>query len=701
MRRVYPLILIAGSLAVTPHADAQSSVPPRWDDLPKQFAPAREDFEKEIMEKVGALLRAEEPTTDTYRLAETVLTATLRHHQSVRRPAPLVDNPAQSLHAELEDRLANVRKDWLLYLQKNGDDATALRLAEQWLPGTPNDSPLRAVILLLWVDRAKGLLGKADFDEAQKWLNRLEANFAGAPQIDEIRQPLRERAQSLLKKTPDQTLLIAVRSLPEQLSPATAWTEVERQSLELLFDRLCHVEQQPRLGKRYRPQLALTLPNGSLTASMPLRRDVYWSTGKPVTDADVRHTALLMNQPDAAGRSALWRDFLDIPRLEGNPFHLNISYKQGLFDPLAPLTFWVLPRFYRDKELPRADDPEFAKAPVGSGPFQLQSTTGNLTVFQANPYDVRLDGNPLREIRMTTWTDPSKDLAKPLPHLILDAPTDQLAGFKKLGYKEVGEKNASSVQFLAVNHRKPSLASVSVRRAIAHALDRQALLNKYFPAEPGKYHSTANGIFPHESWANAPAPRVPAELYQAEQARSFARKAKKESGTLDWTLKYPAGDPRVKAVCEAIGRAIVAVFQEAEIKAEVQVQGLPVHALRKAIHERDYDLLYTSAENLDDPVRLALFFDRQEDATRPGGSNILGYDNDVNLHDLLRAARQHRQFSTVQENMRAIHVYLAETMPLIPLWQLDTHVLVHPSLRTPPLDPRAVFANIRQWKIVQ
>jgi hypothetical protein len=27
------------------------------------------------------------------------------------------------------------------------------------------------------------------------------------------------------------------------------------------------------------------------------------------------------------------------------------------------------------------------------------------------------------------------------------------------------------------------------------------------------------------------------------------------------------------------------------------------------------------------------------------------------------------------------------------------HVLVHPTLQTLPLDPRAVFANVRAWKI--
>jgi hypothetical protein len=120
--------------------------------------------------------------------------------------------------------------------------------------------------------------------------------------------------------------------------------------------------------------------------------------------------------------------------------------------------------------------------------------------------------------------------------------------------------------------------------------------------------------------------------------------------------------------------------------------------LRKAVNERDYDLLYTRVDGLDDPVRLALFFDRQEDATRVGGSNYLGCEDDK-LHELLRTALQHRQFSVLQESMQAIHVHLYETMPAIPLWQLDTHVLIHPSLRALPLDARSVFANVREWKL--
>jgi ABC-type transport system substrate-binding protein len=769
-------MLIVVSLALASRVDAQAALPPRWSDLPKLAAtwpPAwaslvndvmpRDDFEKGVMQRVGALVRAEPASKETYRLAETVLAATLRHHQSVRRTAPLADNPAQSLHAELEESLANVRKDWLQHLQKTGADAEAQRLAELWLPVTPADSPLGSAIAQLWIQQAKAELEKSDYSAARTWLKRLEKAFGKAP--DELRKPLHECAASLLKDSagmPDapairaleealtlwprlpearddlerrkgtfKTLVVAVRSLPEQLSPATACTEIERQSLELLFDRLYHVERSSSLGQHYRPQLATSLPVGSLTASIALRKNVYWSTGERLTAADLRQTALLMNQADAAGRSALWRDYLEIPTLEGNPFHVNVGYRQGLFDPLAPLTFWILPEYYHGKQLQRGDDPEFAGAPIGSGPYQYlgrkQDVGRSFAVFLANPHDLRQGPGSLREIRLTSWTEAAKDLPRPLPQLILDPPTDRLPALKELGYVEKEVKNSTCVHFLAVNHRKASLASVSIRRAIAHALDRRVLLNKHFrgkafvwdaalaagavgallnehfrsEASPSKYHAAANGLFPPTSWANAPAPRVdaPDDLYQPEQARSLARKAKEESAKVAWTLKYPGGDAHVKAACEEMARDIAALLQEAKIDADVQPTGLPPHALQKAIDERDYDLLYTSAARMDDPARLALLFDRHDDATRAGGSNYLGYENDVKLHELLRAAVQHRQFSAVQETMQAVHVHLHGTMPIIPLWQLDVHVLALPTLRTPPLDPRAVFANVREWKI--
>ena len=82
---------------------------------------------------------------------------------------------------------------------------------------------------------------------------------------------------------------------------------------------------------------------------------------------------------------------------------------------------------------------------------------------QGNPHGLRNAASSLREIRMVAWNDPRKDLPKPLPHMILDAPTDELPAFKDLGYTEMEVRHSTSVYFLAVNHRKASLASVDVK----------------------------------------------------------------------------------------------------------------------------------------------------------------------------------------------------------------------------------------------
>lgn len=708
--------------------------PPAWGPLVRDVA-AAPDFEEKTLKRVDSLLKAEKPAAATYRIAEVVLSAALRHSLSERRAAPLAVVPSSDLAAKLATRLEKLRADWLLSLRE--DQAAADALADRWLPTAAREGPLRTAILDCWTQTGKAALNRKDFAAARATLDRIEAHFDQIGGADEIDKALRERAEALQKQAsampdakavqaleealtlwprlPDaqdtlarhkgtfRTLLVAVPALPEQLSPSTAYTSIDRQALELVFDRLFRVEYPAAFGKRYRPQLALDLPADGLAGSIQIRRDVFWSSGERLTSADIRHTALLMNQPDAAGRTALWREVLELPQSGANRFRFALTNRHGLFDPLAAAQFWILPQYYRGKQLQRADDADFAKAPVGSGPFRYLGVKRDQgtphAVFQSNSRDLRRPIAAVREIRMMPWSDARKDFPRPAPHLVLDAPTQQRAALQQLGYAEINPGKSACVHLLAVNHRRPTLASVAVRRALALAIDRQALLDRHFRAEPKKDHATANGLFPRHSWASAPAPGVPMELFNLENARSLARQVKTETNVFDLTLKYPAGDPRVKSACEEIAAGIVTLFQDAKIKIGVKAIPLSTHVLQKAIRDRDYDLLYTTVESLDDPIRLAFFFDRQEDATRAGGSNYLGYDNDARLHELLREVTRQRQFAALQANMRAVHAHLTETMPAIPLWQLDFHVLVHPSLRTPRLDPRAVFANVRDWQI--
>lgn len=691
-----------------------------------------EPFEERVLAGMRERLDAKDATSADDVWAERVLRAALRWHRS-RRATPRDDDPWQAVGARLSERLVQVRRQLLRRLTSEGKADEALARSQQWLPLYPPGSPLRGDIRAAWVSKGLTLTKANDDTAARTWLDRLEEHFPHSAEAEPLRRAVQTRAAALLKEADGQpggkalqtldaalalwprlpgardalerrrdayrVVRVAVRSLPEALSPATAWSDPEKQSLGLIFEGLFRTRDRLALGRTYAPALARMFDDaGGLRRVVRLRRDLYWADGEPLTAADVRHTALLLRG------STTFREALELPRLGAGPLRLELSYRQGCFDPHEPLTFAVLPQSYRGKPLPRADDPDFAKQPVGSGPYQYtgRANQGGAAVarFHANPYFVRA-GRPspgaLREIQLVAWKDGLHDGTKEPPHLVWDPPTDRLGELRKRGFSDVRTLTAPRVWALAVNVGKPTLADARARRALAHAIDREALLAKFFRAGT-KHHHAANGPFPRGSWAAAPAARVPVELHSREKARSLAKKATTAAGA-EWTLKYPADDERAAKACAAIALQVTECFAEAGVKVTIRPEGLSPRALRAAAVRRDYDLLYGAIDRADEPLRLEAIFDPHADAQRLSGDVVLSAEGDAKLQGLLRSALTHRRFGAVQEVMQTIHVHLAETMPLVPLWQLDVHAALRPELHAPRLEALALFGNVLEWKL--
>src|SRR5205807_1589875 len=87
------------------------------------------------------------------------------------------------------------------------------------------------------------------------------------------------------------------------------------------------------------------------------------------------------------------------------------TYPRGLLDPLAPLTFPVLPALVDGQPLASADDPDFAKKPVGSGPYLLPrrdpKEVGEFVALEVNPFHPGSLQMPLREIRFFATGQPT------------------------------------------------------------------------------------------------------------------------------------------------------------------------------------------------------------------------------------------------------------------------------------------------------
>jgi peptide/nickel transport system substrate-binding protein len=161
------------------------------------------------------------------------------------------------------------------------------------------------------------------------------------------------------------------------------------------------------------------------------------------------------------------------------------------------------------------------------------------------------------------------------------------------------------------------------------------------------------------------------------------------------TLRYPQGDPAVEEACQGIRE------QLNNLKLGIDLQLLP-RSERDLHHDvvdtHDYELAYYSWDFPDKSYWLWPMFDPR--ALEPGGQNFLGYQNDDLLESLFRRMQTHREFAVVQELGRRVHEVLYEKMPIIPLWQLDTHVAMHNALSIPgEFEPLLIFPGVENWTL--
>jgi peptide/nickel transport system substrate-binding protein len=718
-----------------------------------------DEFLKSGLEREPASSARYVSHVDMLRQAEKVLAAVLNWHKSARERS-LRNGPGWTeVGRSLQARLLGVQVEQLSALANSGDWAGAFELAERLKDAYAHQPELQREYIKLHVQNVEAMFkgGKdSDYIAARQGLERLEKavldpTARDTPEvrksIDQLRDRLRNRAEQLWRrgealKDTDKAraitslrtaeaiwpqlpglqdarlklsnaypiLYVGARHLPQQLSPASAVTDADRQALELLFESLVKPVSDPVRGQRYEAGLA-----DGRTALVPLGRQFQlasgarWSNGEFVTAMDVSGTVGLLKQANWIGHAPEWVRLMESARVEiEDPFRIDLRMPQGYLDPLSLMTFKVLPA----NLLKCVDDPTFADKPVGSGPFQYagkrQENGYDYVIFQANPNYGRRAGREqrpwIREVRFFRSRNPVIEFRNRQLDVLLDVSAEDV---KQLESPEAGLSNLRIVKrpnrrvyFLAINHRRPELQNVDLRKAIAFSLDREELLVRFFRGQQKDLHRWLNGPFPRGSWAANPtldkaekgSPYYP---YQPELARQLANKGGAKGKTL--TLSYPADDKAAEAACGYMQAQI-----ERETGLTITPRPLSPQALRTAVEgTHSYDLAYYHWDYDNECYWLWPMFDPL--GIDAGGCNFLGYKDDDVLQSRFRQALSHRQFKEVQKTFRDIHEELFAKMPLVPLWQLDTRIAIQGHVQTVPapdrLDPLRVFTDVEQWRL--
>jgi ABC-type transport system substrate-binding protein len=691
--------------------------------------------------------------------AEKVLAVALHFHQTSPDRKVGEDPGWKKLGDRLRSQLVETRLEQLRSFARGGNWEKALNVASR-LREDPDDKVRQETGRLL-AGLLEGSLKQRRYDEVHGRLRELEKAFPDNPAVRSIPQQLREQAQALLEKarqldqqgqhgeagdlvaraakiwsrTPglqdfqrrlsgDYPILgVGVRELPERMSPATAVTDPERWAVELIFESLLKPYRNADTGLTdYVPQLATGLPRLTPRGrAFQLDREAYWSNGQRVTEADVRLTVRLLRENAGTNLAPIGAGLLEKPTPDSDPSRVTLALRQGYPDPLSAMSFKVLPAATGlGKPLTDLADKEFARHPIGSGPYQLcapdrdeRERRAGAVVFEANPAYQRTDprtgkvrGTPIQEIRFFRSENPPDDFGQGRLHLFINPPQNVLQALRSL--VNIQALPNRRIYFLAVNHQKPALQNLAVRKAIAHAIDREAILKDVFRKHledlNPRPHRALNGPFPPDAWAGKAS--AASALHQPLLARQEAAGLK----NVKLTLKYPrlnegrianpsygagAGVSEVEDACNRIKEQV-----QKETGIELELVPRTPHELREDVEvNHDYELAYYSYDYPNDLFCPAPLFNTTPQALGKNGGNFLGYQNDGELASDLYGATHHRHFEEIRASMQRIQTQLTEKMLFIPLWQLDTIVAFHRDLTTAHLDPLLVFPDVEHWQL--
>jgi len=259
-------------------------------------------------------------------------------------------------------------------------------------------------------------------------------------------------------------------------------------------------------GKGVQPWLATgyTVSADKKTYTFTLRSGVKFSTGKPMTSADVKFS---LDQSRAAAKGWGYIDTAIKSVSDPTPSTVVVQLKYPWAPLLADLSLFsngIVPANYGGQT-----ETEFYTHPVGTGPFKWDYWhKGAALKLVRNPYYWQ-PGKPY--LNSVTWTDVPSDNTRELQLKGGQAQVDEfpawstVASLKSTSNVTMNLFNSTRTDYLAFNELVKPLQDVHVRRAISLAVNRAALVkavlfgngkpaNSLFPPQVPFYQQSTPGL---------------------------------------------------------------------------------------------------------------------------------------------------------------------------------------------------------------
>jgi peptide/nickel transport system substrate-binding protein len=470
-----------------------------------------------------------------------------------------------------------------------------------------------------------------------------------------------------VRRTPDDTLVVLFESAAKTTDPRYALSAYDAKLSRLVAPGLVTVDSADMAP---RPELAESLEQvDELTWRVTIRADARFSDGRPVTAEDVAWT---FGTVLAKGSDSLWHKGFS------ERFKAVVAESERVvrFDLQAPLATFLtdLDMGIIAKHGAGKDGKYPGGRVLGAGPYRVDELASTRIVLRANPHwhggkpgvpTILVKNVRDAAARLIMLAGGSADLSQNAFRYDL---IDDILTRKNV--KEV--RHASNIlTHMLINNEDAILKDVRVRRALALALDRPAIVANKFSGRA----VLATSLLPPSHWCYTATPPIAHDP-------AAAMKLLDEAGYPD--PDGPGGKPRFSLVYKtsadqfrvAVARVIAA--QLSKIGIAVEVRPFEFATFFADIKKGTYQIATMQTSDITEPDLFYTYFhsSRIPTAADPNANNRWRYRNAL-VDD--RTARGRR----VSNRAERIALYaevqrqLAEDLPVIPLFHEDNVALVN------------------------
>ncbi len=460
----------------------------------------------------------------------------------------------------------------------------------------------------------------------------------------------------------------------------------------------------------YEPALAASwdISDDNRSVTFHLQPEAKWHDGQPVTAEDVKFSLMFVGHKDYTGPR-----YSNVSSIVGmDAWHTGAAddvagieiidektIKITTIEPYGPFLYsiggrYVLPKhIWGPVDVATADQQrELLENPVGSGPFvfkefvkdQYVATTANADYWGGKP---KVDGVVIQAVSQDTA---QAQLIKGEID-IMDVSDFNPTAVQALEDAKVQLKTAGlvAVQYMGINHKMPEFQDKRVRQALAHAINRQSIVDDLLYGRG----NVADNPFPKTIWAYPGDEFIKHYNYDSAKAIELFKEAgytyennvmSKDGKPVKWTLKYPVGNKVREKAAELIQQNLK------DIGIEVELRMMEFQTLSEAASSGDFEMFLMGMGTSFDADQLYIW--------GPGSTfNYSGWSSQKSL-DLLNQGVSVVDIEERKPIYKEWAMYMNDEMPWIWLYNWDGGIAVTEDLQNVQFYAGGSYYNIVNWE---